>query len=403
MRMHQLTRVMSMSFRAFSWMAVSTLLIGGMGCALFAPQAQPEPVQAEAPPPPPEPTLRVAQDAHLTLFGEMPDRKRVPFQSHASSPMKQHSFITEGADFDVDMSPDGKRFVFSSTRHSAQPDIYLKTINGRAVAQLTSDPAADVQPCLGPQGKFIVFASHRTGNWDLWMSRVDGGRAMQITRSPMHEVHPSLSPDGQRLVYCKFNERAGQWELWLMYLDQPGTERMIGIGLFPEWSPTDDTIAYQRARERGGRWFSIWRVDIEDGEPKFPVELAASPDMALIQPSWNPDGQWVTYGTARLEAKTGSLVDAGVTSATRGDIWVIQKDGSSPVQLTDGEGAHFGPVWGSDGRVYFSSLQNGSENVWSVQPTQSQLTAFPVAAEPNDGSTAENEAFALDLDDGSTR
>ena len=42
-------------------------------------------------------------------------------------PMKQHSFTSEGADFDVDVSPDGQRMVFASTRHSAQPDLYIKT------------------------------------------------------------------------------------------------------------------------------------------------------------------------------------------------------------------------------------------------------------------------------------
>ena len=37
-------------------------------------------------------------------------------------------------------------------------------------------------------------------------------------------------------------------------------------------------------------------------------------------------------------------------------------------QLTQGSGANFGSVWGTDKRVYFTSLQNGSENVWAVRP-----------------------------------
>jgi Tol biopolymer transport system component len=147
----------------------------------------------------------------------------------------------------------------------------------------------------------------------------------------MHEVHPSFAPDGQRLVYSAFNDRAGQWELWTVQLDQFGSTRMIGIGLFPEWSPVDDRIVYQRARERGGRWFSIWRIDLELGEPGFPVELAASSQMALIQPSWSPDGKWVTYGTAGLAEAGDSTLDP-TAPLTQGDITSAScgSPGSSP-------------------------------------------------------------------------
>ena len=107
------------------------------------------------PPPPPEPQLTSAGDVHLTLFGEFPDRQRVPFHARAASPMKQHTFETEGADFDVDISPDGKYLVFASTRHSAQPDLYLKTVDGRAVTRacwsyertLTCAAGAPVDEC----------------------------------------------------------------------------------------------------------------------------------------------------------------------------------------------------------------------------------------------------------------
>jgi TolB protein len=298
--------------------------------------------------------------------------------------MRQHSFTAEGADFDVDVSPDGQRLVFSSTRHSLQPDLYLKAVDGVAVTQITSDPAADVQPCFSPDGKNVVFASNRSGNWDLWMVSADSGRATQITRSPWHEVHPSFSPDGRQIVYCMFNGRAEQWELWILQLDRPDSRRMIGVGLFPRWSPKGDSIVYQRARERGGRWFSIWRVDLENGEPRFPVELAASSEMALIQPTWSPDGEWVAYGTA-LPEERGTPASTTSHPTSRGDIWIIRADGTAPLQLTDGAGAHFGPCWSMDGRVYFTSLRNGSENIWSVQPMQSAPAQVPVASEDKAG------------------
>ncbi len=373
--------------------SLAALFVGGACQAPPEPIVEPVVVQA----PPPEPSMNVTADAHLTLFGELPERTRIPFRPQASAPMAQHSFTTEGADFDVDLSPDGKWMVYASTRNTVQPDIYLKSVDGLAVTQLTSDPAADVQPCFSPDGKSIAFASYRSGNWDIWMIGLEGGQATQVTFSPHHEIHPSFAPDGRRLVFCMFNQRAEQWEICTLQLDQPGSQKTVGIGLFPKWSPVEDSIVYQKARQRGGRWFSIWRMDLVMGEPRFPIELAASAEMALIQPSWSPDGAWVTYGTAMLGSPGQPPEETLSPVASRGDIWIMRSDGTSNMCLTDGASAHFGPAWSSDNRVYFTSLQGGVENVWSVRPSFQeglqvhQPTKDSAAHIPNRGVGTRNE------------
>ena len=63
----------------------------------------------------------------------------------------------------------------------------------------------------------------------------------------------------------------------------------------------------------------------------------------------------------------------------------MRADGTSPRQLTDGQGAHFGPCWAADGRVYFTSRQSGSENIWSVLAEAVATAQTPLAA---DDSTA---------------
>ena len=390
---------MSSRARLWSWVLIAVSFAWlGAGCAK-APEPQPVVEQAPTPPPPPEPALTASADTQLTLFGELPSRSRVPFSTAAAGPMKQHSFTSEGADFDADVSPDGQWIVFASTRHSMQPNLYLKKVDGVAVTQLTDDPAGDVQPCFAPDGKSVVFSSNRTGNWDLWQVGLTGGQAVQLTHAPQHEVHPSLSPDGRRLAYCQFNERADRWELWVADLGQSGSRKMIGAGLFPEWSPSSESIVYQRARQRGGRWFSIWRVDLVNGEPSFPIELAASPHKALILPGWSPDGQWVTYCTAEPAAaeQTAMAEQPAVANATtaesRGDVWVMRADGTGAVRLTDGSGCHFASVWGPAQRVYFTSVQNGIENIWSVQaPALGETAAAEPPADAPAGPAAEAES-----------
>ncbi|MCL2330706.1 MAG: DPP IV N-terminal domain-containing protein [Phycisphaerae bacterium] len=377
-------------------MASIVTILGLGGCQ----EPKPEPPAYQMvmlPPPPPEPQLRAVGDAQLTLFGEFPDRERTEFHSQAASPMKQHTFETEGAGFDVNLSPDGKTMVFASTRHYPYPKLYIKNVDGQAITQLTDDRCADVQPCFSPDGQHIAFASNRSGNWDIWIIALQDGRVTQVTHAPQHEVHPSFSPDGKQLAYCQFNERSQQWELWVVSLAQPNSRRMIGLGLFPQWSPRGDSIVYQRARERGGRWFSVWRIDLEpNGEPKFPIELAASSQMALIQPSWSIDGEWVTYGTAEVGAGGDGISDPGSLTMSRGDIWIVRADGSSPTQLTNGGGVNFGPVWSTDDRVYFTSRQNGLENIWSVRPmAKSAQPVVTAAVEPRPSGIPANVPVAI--------
>jgi hypothetical protein len=61
-----------------------------------------------------------------------------------------------------------------------------------------------------------------------------------------------------------------------------------------------------------------------------------------------------------------NLPDDQAAFLERGDIWIMNNDGSGRTVLTDRIGAHFGPAWGSDGRIYFTSRQTGHENIWSV-------------------------------------
>jgi Tol biopolymer transport system component len=357
------------------------LTLGGIvGCA---PVATVEPVQepqvaVEPPPPPPReprPELAAARDAQFNEFGELPNVDDVPYFTRMSTSLLQHTHAEEGADFDASISPDGNWLIFASTRHNVAPDIYYKTVDGVAVTQLTADPAADVQPVYSPDRTKVAFASNRAGNWDIYVIGLEGQRPIQITTGPGDEVHPSWSPDGTRLAYCSLPSR-GQWELWVTDARVGGKKRFIGYGLFPEWSPTANTIAYQRARERGGRWFSIWTVELVGDEPRYPTEVAASADAALISPTWSRDGSKLAY-TAVVPSNGGSPDRPLETE--QADVWIVDADGRSQLRLTDGHTSNFGPAWSVDGRVYFTSSREGKETIWSLLPLSPETTPIDVA------------------------
>jgi len=318
------------------------------------------------------PKPQVPRDEEVVLFGSMPAASQVLAVTMSSTPQIQHTWGETGSDFDPNVDPTGRRLTFASTRHAEAPDIYMKSVDGATVTQLTTDAAADIQPVFSPDGEQIAFASRRSGNWDIWVMNLADGRTSQITRTDTAELSPSWSPDGRRMAYCRWGAQSHAWELWIASLEMEGPAQFIGYGMYPRWSPTEDTLLFQRPRRRGEPLFSIWMMDMHNGEPGYATEIAASDTAGYILPSWSKDGYRIAY--CAVELGSGEVSADGRVRSGESVIWMVNRDGRGRVRVTDGVGAGYSPSWSSDGRLYFSSNRGGPENIWSVLPRVPGMT-----------------------------
>lgn len=307
----------------------------------------------------------------VNVFGEMGTPRAVS-RVVGDAGFQQHTFTEEGADSDVAADPTGKWLAFASTRHNDHTDIYLQRADGTAVTQLTSDQADDAFPCFSPDGKKIAFASTRAGAWQVYTMDVDGRNVVQVTDGAMQCVHPTFSPDGGRVAYAAIGSRSAQWELWVADL-RTGEKRMVGYGLFPRWSPDKsmDRIVFQKSRQRGSRWFSLWTLDLIEGEGRRLTEIVSSPNAAVVSPCWSPDGRRLAFATVVEPAALGKDRDARRAKLAKQygqqDVWTVDADGTNRQRLTDGNGTNLSPFWGLDNRVFFISDRGGADCVWSVR------------------------------------
>lgn len=371
------------SHRVVSRVTVLALLAGTAGgCASSRPvyvDASPQPVEQPA-------VNAIFDDAaalsapeystSLALFGDV-NRGGAPGGDGPAAPgenYRQVSFALEGSDFDPSLSPDGESVYFASTAHASNADIYVKSVDGRSVTQLTSDPASDVMPAVSPDGSRVAFASNRNGSWDLFVMNSSGGQAVEVTADSSQELNPTWSPDGRYLAYARMGETSGRWEIWITEVNRNAVKRFLTYGLFPDWHPTKNTIVFQRARDRGERLFSIWTLDLVKGEATSLTELASSPVAALINPKWSHDGGRIAFAAVMNPASARDD-----TTPINADIWVMDARGGGRTNLTGGMYANLMPAWGPDNAVYFVSDRGGVQNVWSADTTQAALAATPVS------------------------
>ncbi len=278
-----------------------------------------------------------------------------------------------GSDFDPVVTPDGRHIVFASTQHRPTADIYLKSTSGSVVTRLTDDPAQDVMPSISPDGNYITFASDRSGSWDLYIMPFEGGKVVQLTNATANDLHPTWSPDGTQIAFCRLGQQSGRWEIWVKDVLADNGAQFLGFGLFPEWCPVPgtgiagaDQILFQRSRERGDRAFSVWTLDFNPtpGTAGRETEIAAGPNQALINPSWSPDGSFITFAAVPNSQSWSQGNTARPDSST---IWMVSTKGTGKIKLTEGSSIDLMPVWGRDNNIFFVSNMNGQDHLWSME------------------------------------
>jgi len=109
-------------------------------------------------------------------------------------------------------APDGKTFVFSSTR-DGNYEIYSAQVDGHEIHRLTDQPRQDLRPRFSSDGQQIAFTSARDGNYEIYVMRADGSDLRRITENPERDDYACWDPSGKHLLYV--SERDGRYDLYL--------------------------------------------------------------------------------------------------------------------------------------------------------------------------------------------
>jgi Tol biopolymer transport system component len=333
-------------------------------------------------------------------------------------------------------SPDGRfiAFVRFASPPTAADLVVIPALGGaeRPIATIFPAPIPrDVRPISNlswtPDGRWLAFggATSPNGSRGIWLIAVDGSEQRRLTEAPGgHDVSPVVSPDGRHLAFLRVRT-VGRVAIFLVPLTSGpapiGTPRQLTdddpgvIGL--AWTPDGHDLVFssgghlglsrmakisevsQSSRTRepevlpfgerataisiAGTGRLVYSAQSRDtalyelplqGPPATPVALAAfSSTFDEQTPNYSPDGQRLAFASTRSGSE---------------EIWIANRDGSNPLQVTSMGGPQCSnPQWSPDGlTLLFSSRRAGAGDLYLLQPDTGKLTQL--TKDP----TEENEA-----------
>jgi Tol biopolymer transport system component/DNA-binding winged helix-turn-helix (wHTH) protein len=272
--------------------------------------------------------------------------------------------------FGFSLSPDGRTIAFSNTTTSLCCDLYTVPVAGGTPKHLGfSDGQVGCNTltefgCSGlmwlPDSKSIVFVSNRTTLPSLWRVPIDGG---PVERETTYPAIGNFSKDGRSFVYSQESSSEPP-AIWRADLAAPGGP-VIGNKIliktqYPEMDaqPSPDGSQIVWMSIRTG-FEEVW---LSDRNGAHPVQLTHL-DRYSGTPRWAPDGKQIAFDSY---TKQGA------------QIFAIDTEGRNLRQITGGAHDNVVPSWSRDGKfIYFASRRTGSWQLWKhalASGAESQVT-----------------------------
>ncbi len=120
-------------------------------------------------------------------------------------------------------------------------------------------------PLVSPEGKTILFRSHRSGYINYWQVSMDGGTPTQLAPEDADQSEATWSPDGSRVAYI--SNHNGTLELCVFNTRDKSRKKLVaplmGACALPQWSPDGSRIAY--LFQTPTSCSDLWVVDVDSG------------------------------------------------------------------------------------------------------------------------------------------
>ena len=255
---------------------------------------------------------------------------------------------------DPRVSPDGKHIAFTIgdvnwDANKVVTQIYVMTVDGGSMKQLTNGASSATAPRWSPDGKKIAY----TTSGQIWVMEGDGDHKDRVTSISTNAAGPVWSPDGKWLAFTsdvypdcndddcnKKKDEAAESSKVKAHI----TTRLL-FRHWDEWRDVKRTHVFV-VSSKGGT-----ARDLTPGDFDSPPYAAATG----VDYSFSPDSKELAY------VRNPDKVEA---TSTNSDIYVLPLSGGAAKNITAGNhGYDVGPIYTQDGKyiIYRSEATAGFE------------------------------------------
>ena len=170
--------------------------------------------------------------------------------------------------------PDGRELVVTAVRAGRPVLAFIDPRNGKVLRETVLSQLDDaLNPAWSPDARFLIVSGNRGGLTDLYQVEVPSGRMTQLTSDPFADLEPVVSPDGKTIVFVteRFStdlEQLRPGALRLARLDlatkavQPIQAFLDGKHLSPQISADGKTVTFIADPDGVS---NLYRIGIEGG------------------------------------------------------------------------------------------------------------------------------------------
>lgn len=253
-------------------------------------------------------------------------------------------------------SHDGKRIAYWQRGTGTTPIWELWVANADysspvKLPAIMAVSAGNVPPVWSPDNRHIAAATSQYGGTDIVVVPSAGGDARRITTGIGAKWPIAWHADGKHLDYATYTSGGG-WGGYVASIESGTSIAAVPGERRPYTSITSPDGRRVAYQVTDGARNTIWVADRDGRNPKQLTTEGFESLMIYGQRPWSPDGKSLVYESRR----TG-----------KSDIWVVLVDSGAPRQLTRDIASDVLPTWSPDGRVImFRSNRGRQTDVWIV-------------------------------------